>query len=103
MEIIEQLLQKRGVQWGDSVKIVGLSVDNDIATIKKHLDEKKFKEVQHYCVSGAGCTAGEDYGMEGVPHMLIVDKKGKIVFIGHPSFREDLEKDIDCLLRGDQF
>lgn len=31
---------------------------------------------------------------------MLVDTKGKIVFVGHPASR-DLEKDIDALLKGE--
>jgi len=34
-----------------------------------------------------------------VPHVLLVDTTGKIVFVGHPASR-DLEADIDTLLKG---
>ena len=48
----------------------------------------------------AGCTADKDYGVQGVPHVLLVDTKGKIVFVGHPASRK-LEEDIDKLLKGE--
>lgn len=36
--------------------------------------------------------------MKGVPHVLLVDKKGKIVFKGHPAGRKDLVADFNTLL-----
>lgn len=51
-------------------------------------------KVEHYHVSNGKCTAAEDYGAEGVPHVLLVDTNGTIVFIGHPASRK-LEADID--------
>ena len=32
---------------------------------------------------------------------MLIDKQGKIAFMGHPANREDLEKDFDALLRGE--
>jgi hypothetical protein len=31
---------------------------------------------------------------------MLIDRSGKIVFIGHPLERENLEKDIDDLIEG---
>lgn len=39
--------------------------------------------------------------MEGVPHVVLIDTEGKIVFVGHPSER-DLEADINTLLKGEK-
>jgi len=38
--------------------------------------------------------------VRGVPHVLLVDTTGKIVFKGHPANRKDLVKDFDDLLAG---
>jgi len=38
--------------------------------------------------------------VRGVPHVLIVDLEGFIVFKGHPANRKDLAKDFDDLLAG---
>lgn len=56
--------------------------------------------MEHYHVKTDGCTASEDYGVNGVPHVLLVDTTGKIVFIGHPASR-NLEEDINSLLKGE--
>lgn len=32
---------------------------------------------------------------------MIIDKQGKIAFMGNPAKREDLEKDFDALLNGE--
>ena len=39
------------------------------------------------------------YGVQGVPHVILIDTNGKIAFMGHPAVR-NLEKDIDALLKG---
>jgi len=36
-----------------------------------------------------------------VPHVLLLDTKGRIVFKGHPATRKDLEADFDTLLKGE--
>lgn len=39
--------------------------------------------------------------MKGVPHVLLLDTKGRIVFKGHPAKRKNLEEDFDTLLKGE--
>ena len=36
-----------------------------------------------------------------MPHVLLLDTKGRIVFKGHPATRKDLEADFDTLLKGE--
>jgi thiol-disulfide isomerase/thioredoxin len=95
----QKMLEERK-DWGKQVRLIGLSIDNDPSTVKNHVEAKGWTSVEHYHVRTAGCTADKDYGVNGVPHVLLVDTKGKIVFVGHPASR-DLEKDIDALLKGE--
>lgn len=82
------MLESRGKDWGDKVRLIGLSIDNDTAIVKNHVESKKWELVEHYHVRTAGCTADKDYGVQGVPHVLLIDTKGKIVFMGHPASRK---------------
>lgn len=67
--------------------------------ITKHVEAKGWKKVEHFHRDKS--SASSDYGAKGVPHVVLVDTHGKIVFIGHPATRE-LEKDIDTLLKGEE-
>ena len=40
--------------------------------------------------------------MKGFPHICLVDKEGFIAFAGYPSERDDIECDIETLLRGEK-
>ena len=93
------MLEERGKDWGDKVRLIGLSIDKATAIVKNHVEDKKWTSVEHYHVRTPGCTADKDYGVQGVPHVLLVDTQGKIVFVGHPASRQ-LEQDIDSLLKG---
>ena len=57
-------------------------------------------KVEHF-QCGPESKAKEEFALEGVPHVVLVDTEGKIVFVGHPSER-DLEADINTLLKGEQ-
>lgn len=98
----QEMLDKRGSDWGDKVRLIGLSIDNDVPTVKTHVQNKGWNSVEHYHVRNGKCTADKDYGVQGVPHVLLVDTTGTIVFIGHPANRPDLEGDIDKLLKGEK-
>jgi len=95
----EEMLVKNADKWGKNVRIVGLSIDQDLDTLKNHVNAKKWNTVEHYHARNGKNTADQDFGVRGVPHCLLLDKAGKIVFIGHPASR-NLEQDINDLLEG---
>jgi copper chaperone CopZ len=94
------MLVENEAKWGDKVRLIGLSIDNEAVTVKNHVEKKGWTKVEHYHVRTPGCSADKDYGVNGVPHVLLVDTTGKIVFVGHPASR-NIEEDINTLLRGE--
>ena len=96
----QQMLEHKGAEWGGKVKILGLSIDDDKAKLKSHVETKGWTKVDHYFIGGAD-KCKTDYGISGVPHVLLVDTNGKIVFKGHPASRKNLEEDFDKLLKGE--
>jgi hypothetical protein len=59
---------------------------------------KKWESVEHFFRAGSSCS--DDYGVSGVPKVLLVDTNGKVVFSGHPASRK-LEEDIEKLMKGE--
>jgi len=96
----QKMLEEHGEKWGGKVRLIGLSIDNDAATVKKHVETKGWQKVEHYHVRNGKCTGDKEFGVQGVPHVAIVDTKGKIVFMGHPASRPDLVQDFNDLLEG---
>jgi hypothetical protein len=96
----QQMLEHKGAEWGGKVKILGLSIDGDKAKLKSHVETKGLTKVDHYFI-GEADKCKKDYGISGVPHVLLVDTNGKIVFKGHPASRKNLEEDFDKLLKGE--
>jgi len=94
----EEMLKKRAADWGDKVKIIGISIDNTAEAVVKHVDAKDWNRPIHYHRAQSDCS--KQYSVNGVPHVMLVDTTGKIVFMGHPASRPDLEKDFDTLLAG---
>lgn len=94
------MLTKNAQDWGSKVRIVGLSIDDSTSDVKARVEQKGWDKVEHY-QCGPESKAQEEFRVEGVPHVVLVDTEGKIVFVGHPSER-DLEADINTLLKGEQ-
>lgn len=97
----QEMLDKRGSDWGANVRLIGLSIDQDKQKLINHVKDKGWTKVEHYHVRNGSCTADKEYGVQGVPHVLLVDKEGTIVFMGHPS-SQNIEECIDKLLKGEK-
>ena len=95
------MLHKNASTWGDRVRIIGLSCDQELDLLKNHINAKQWTNVEHCLVGNGSCTAAEEFGVQGIPHVILVDTKGVIVFIGHPAARPNLEGDINKLLNGE--
>lgn len=84
------------------MRIIGLSVDDEKATVIERVNSKNWKSVEHYKVTG-GWNPENDalkyFKVEGIPRVALVDTNGIIVYIGHPS-SINLEEKINALLEG---
>lgn len=94
----QEMLAHHGARWGDKVRIIGISIDQTVEAVTKHVKAKGWEKVEHF--HRAGSSADEDYGVQGVPHVVLIDGHGKVAYIGHPASR-DLEKDIETLIKGE--
>lgn len=91
------MLEHHSERWGDKVRIIGISIDQAPETVVKHVQAKKWEKVEHFHRAGSSCS--NDYGVKGVPHVVLVDTEGKIAYIGHPA-GTNLEENIETLLKG---
>ena len=97
MQHNQDMLERRGKEWGSKVRLIGLSIDQNKDKVFNNVLAKKWLSVEHYHIACYGCTIQKDFQVQGVPTVVLVDKEGVIVFKGHPTER-NLEKDIDDLL-----
>ena len=95
----QEMLTKRAADWGDKVKIIGISIDNAADAVVNHVKAKGWEAVTHYHRAGSDCS--QQYGVRGVPNVMLIDTTGKIVYKGHPATRPNLEQDFDTLLKGE--
>jgi hypothetical protein len=94
----QEMLEHHGATWGDKVRIIGISIDKTAEAVVKHVEAKGWGKVEHF--HRAGSSASEDYGVQGVPHVVLIDTHGKIAFVGHPA-STNLEHGIEKLLKGE--
>ena len=105
----EKMLVKHGKNgkgdWKGKVRIIGISLDSKVKECLKHIIYKGWISIEHYlCIKMAGQELDNPvamYEVSGIPHVILVDKKGNIVFKGHPAGR-NLEDDINKLIRGEE-
>jgi len=64
------MLEKYGSQWGNRVRIIGMSIDS-AEIVKSYCKEKKWTKVEHYACSTL--KAASSYGVTGYPTIVIVD------------------------------
>lgn len=94
-----EMLLKGKENWAGKVRIVALGTDQQLGPLKARVTEKSWTKVEHYHVSNGQCSASADMGAGGIPHCLLVDTTGTIVWTGHPS-SIPLEQRMDELLTG---
>jgi hypothetical protein len=57
----QEMLEHKGKVWGDKVRIIGISIDESTAAVRKHVKAKKWEKVEH--LHRGASTADEDYGV----------------------------------------
>lgn len=95
----QEMLVHHEKEWAGKVRIIGVSIDQTVEAVTKHVKAKGWEKVEHF--HRAGSSADEDYGVQGVPHVVLIDTHGKIAYAGHPASRK-LEEDIQTLLKGEK-
>jgi hypothetical protein len=95
----QEMVKKNGARWGDKVRIIGASIDEDADTVVKHVKDNGWEDVENYHL--AASSASDDYEFSGIPHVVLIDIHGNIAYKGHPGKR-NLEEDIETLLKGEK-
>jgi thiol-disulfide isomerase/thioredoxin len=62
-------------------EVVGVSLDEDLEALAEYLDEN---EIPWETLAGEGTQdLAQQYGVRGIPTMMLVDKEGKVVAVSH--------------------
>lgn len=80
-----------------NVRIIGLSIDQNKATVSEHIKKNGWSSVEHYWASAKGCTASDDWEVTGIPHCILIDRYGNPTWKGHPQ-SINVEEEIRKLL-----
>ena len=80
---------------GKNVIVVDVDISEPAEIVRKHATEKGQNYLTLLDEDGA---IARQYGIEGIPLVLVVDKQGKIVYAGAYTPFEELKKAIDAAL-----
>lgn len=92
MERIKELYQKYG---GRNFEIIGVSLDESPATVRKFLAENRFPWKQIHEPGGLDSRLADEMGVMTLPLMVLVDQKGNV--IDHSVFVAELEAELKRL------
>jgi thiol-disulfide isomerase/thioredoxin len=79
----QEMLTKRSAEWGENVRFLGISIDQTKEPVVKRVEDKGWTSIEHYMRDKSDCS--DVYEVRGIPHVMLIDKKGKIAFKGHPA------------------
>jgi peroxiredoxin len=92
-------LNKVQKEYGDQVAVLDVSVREKAEKVKPH--NKKHKVNYKTVLDTDGSVAGQ-YGVRGIPVVIVANRKGKVVYRGHYTKFEVLKKHITPLLKKDE-
>ena len=55
------MLEKRLTEWGDKLRIIGVSIDQNKNKLKDHVNSKGWTQVEHYWKDKSDC--GKQYNI----------------------------------------
>lgn len=79
MHEIPNLVSLYNKYKGNGLGIVGISLDEDEDSWKSAIEENKMSWTQLSDLQGWDNAAARLYGVESIPHILVVNKKGEII------------------------
>ena len=80
----------------DGFEIVGISFDEDEKALRKFVTREKIEWPQYFDGKGWKNKWGQQYGIDSIPSMWLIDKKG---ILRELNAREGLENRVEALLR----
>jgi thiol-disulfide isomerase/thioredoxin len=95
------ILAKVAQEYADKgVVLYAVNLREEVADIEEFFKDKDFTATVALDTEG---SVGDAYGAEGIPHLVIIDKKGVVqsVHTGYsPDIEETLHKELDAILAG---
>ena len=101
MDQVNTVLQKNSSEWQGKVNAFSVCVDQDEEIINKILSSKPMESMRHYKMI-PNSPVGAMYNLNMMPVTIIVNKFGKIAFIGNPAAIKLEETIVKILTREDK-
>jgi thiol-disulfide isomerase/thioredoxin len=86
---------KMSTKLHSDARIIGISVEEDIDVWKEHVQKHQWDVVTQYLKPGVH----KSLGLKSIPDIAILDKNGKIVYLGHPN-HINVEESLNSLAQG---
>jgi len=88
-------LNKVVEEYGDKVAVLDVDVREPAEKVKAHA---KKTGIKYKVVLDADGAVAKDYGVRGIPVVIVADKDGKVLYSGHYTKYEVLKKHLDAAL-----
>ena len=99
MEALKKLVNLKKAEWAGKVRVVALSIDQDVEKWKAAIANRGYGDFEHYNLrANKECKAALYYGIKKIPYCSLIDKQGNVAYLGHPGSRQ-LHLDIDELVQ----
>ena len=81
-----QTLQEQHPEWKDRVKIIALSIDDQLREARVHLAKRGWTNSFNTWAGPGGWMSApaKQFRLHGVPTFYVIDTQGKVVYAGHP-------------------
>ncbi|MFT5467340.1 MAG: thiol-disulfide isomerase/thioredoxin [Verrucomicrobiales bacterium] len=82
-----QTYREKHPDWGDSVELIALSIDNTKEAAIGHLDDKGWDQTYNAWAGEGGFKSAPPvaYAVSGIPAVYVIDGEGKITATGNPN------------------
>ena len=83
MNKLKQLVSFKKNDWGEKVRIIALSMDQDLEKLEKAIKNRGYEEFEHYSVrANKDCRVARYLGVKHIPYCSLIDRQGILAFSG---------------------
>jgi thiol-disulfide isomerase/thioredoxin len=85
-----QTLRDEHPEWKDRVEIVTVSIDDEQATARAHLEKQRWTKTFNVWAGAGGWDSdtAKKFRIRGVPTLYLLGRDGRVVVAGHPASLE---------------
>jgi thiol-disulfide isomerase/thioredoxin len=95
-----QKIRNDHADWQDKVVIIPISIDDDMDTVRKHVDQHGWTNTFNVWAGEGGWRSepAKSFRVTSVPTSYVIDSEGVITFSGHPQ-KESIIQAVDRSLK----